>query len=59
MNDDLKERCDVLRTEINEINMIMGKRMKDKCPLDGIIEELARKVKCKEIKLSDLEVKLL
>jgi len=58
MDDHLKKRCDVLRAELNEIDMILGKRMRSKCVLDEPIMELMRKVKCKEIELSNLEVKI-
>ncbi len=58
MDDHLKKRYDVLRTELNEIDMIFGKRMRSKCVLDEPIMELMRKVKCKEIELSNLEVKI-
>jgi len=54
----LKKRCDVVRTELNEFDMILGKRMRSKCVLDEPIMELMRKVKCKEIELSNLEVKI-
>jgi len=58
MDDNLQERSDILRVELNEINMIMRNRMKSKCCLDEIFEELARKIKCKEIELDNLRVKL-
>ncbi len=58
MNDDLKERCDVIRQELNEINVIIGKRTKSNCFLDVFLEEVMKKVKCKEIELSNLEVKI-
>jgi len=57
MNYDLKERCNVLRQEINELNVIFGKK-KNNCMLDGFIVELMRKIKCKEIELSNLQVKI-
>ena len=58
MDDHFKKRCDVLRAELNKIDMILGKRMRSKCVLDEPIMELMRKVKCKEIELSNLEVKI-
>ena len=58
MDDHLKKKCDVLRAELNEFDMILGKRMRSKCVLDEPIMELMRKVKCKEIELSNLEVKI-
>jgi len=58
MDDHLKKRHDVLRAELNELDMILGKRMRSKCVLDEPIMELMRKVKCKEIELSNLEVKI-
>ena len=58
MDDHLKKRCDVVRAELNEIDMILGKKMRSKCVLDEFHMELMRKVKCKEIVLSNLEVKI-
>jgi len=58
MDDHLKKSHDVLRAELNELNMIFGKKMRSKCVLDEPIMELMRKVKCKEIELSNLEVKI-
>jgi len=58
MDDHFKKRHDVLSAELNEIDMIFGKRMRSKCVLDKPIMELMRKVKCKEIELSNLEVKI-
>jgi len=58
MDDHFKKRCDVVRTELNEIEMILGKRLRSKCVLDEPIMELMRKVKCKEIELSNLRVKI-
>jgi len=58
MDDHFKKRHDVLRAELNKIDMILGKRMRSKCVLDEPIMELMRKVKCKEIELSNLEVKI-
>ena len=58
MDDHFKKRSDVLRAELNEFDMILGKRMRSKCVLDEPIMELMRKVKCKEIELSNLEVKI-
>jgi len=58
MDDHLKKKCDVERAELNEIDMILGKRMRSKCVLDEAIMELMRKVKCKEIELSNLVVKI-
>jgi len=58
MDDHLKKRYDVLRAELNELDMILGKKMRSKCVLAEPIMELMRKVKCKEIELSNLEVKI-
>jgi len=58
MDDHLKKKCNFLRAELNEIDMILGKKMRSKCVLDEPIMELMRKVKCKEIELSNLEVKI-
>ena len=58
MDDHLKKRYDVLRAELNELDMILGKKMSSKCVLDEPIMELMRKVKCKEIELSNLEIKI-
>ena len=58
MDEHLKKRCDVVRIELNELDMILGNRMRSKCVLDEPIMELMRKVKCKEIELSNLEVKI-
>ena len=58
MDDHLKKKCNFLRAELNEFDMILGKRMRSKCVLDEPIMELMRKVKCKEIELSNLEVKI-
>ncbi len=58
MDDHLKKRYNVLRAELNKIDMILGKSMSSKCVLDEPIMELMRKVKCKEIELSNLEVKI-
>ncbi len=58
MDDRFKKRCDVLRVELKEIDMILGKKMRSKCVLDEPIMEIMRKVKCKEIELSNLEVKI-
>ena len=58
MDDHFKKRSDVLRAELNEFDMILGKRMRSKCVLDEPIMELMRKVKCKEIELSNLEIKI-
>jgi len=58
MNDDLKERRDIIKQELSEITMILGKKTKSDCILDEPLMELMRKVKCKEIELSNLEVRL-
>jgi len=58
MDDHFKRKYNVLRAELNELDMILGKRMRSKCVLDEPIMELMRKVKCKEIELSNLRVKI-
>ncbi len=58
MSDHFKKRCETLRAEINEIDVILGKRMRSKCVLDEVIMELVRKQKCKEIELGNLEVEI-
>ena len=58
MNDYFKKRCDVLRVEINEIEVILSKRMRSKCLLDEEHMELVRKQKCKEVELDNLKVEL-
>ncbi len=58
MKGDLKERRDIIKQELSEITMILGKKTKSDCILDEPLMELMRKVKCKEIELQDLKIKL-